>query len=65
MKSFLPVFPFTNAFELIEDDRKIITFPVKSSYNLISLVTPLSVLIFTKFVVIRLSTTIFIMGFFH
>lgn len=56
------VSPFVNDFKLTYEGREMITFPVKSIDNLVSLVTPLSVLIFPNFVVMRLSAPVFIMG---
>ena len=50
-------FPFISDFKLTYEGREIITFPVKNTDNLISLVKPLSVLIFTKFMVIKIVCT--------
>lgn len=50
-------FPLISDFKLTYEGREIITFPVKNTDNLISLVTPLSVLIFTKFMVIKIICT--------
>lgn len=48
-------------FKLTYEGREIVTFPVKNTGYLISQVIPPSVLIFTKFVVISLSTPTSIM----